>query len=112
VAERIWTNRAVAVGLLVATGPVVALFGVPFLVLSFVAEEATHPQVPSSLAVAFVVAWLSWSWMVPRWRLSTYARVCDLDGLLRKASRPPRYGRASTGGEAEVLGRRRGERFG
>jgi len=38
------------------------------------------------LAGAFVLGWLSWSLLVPRWRLWAYERVSDIEELKRQAA--------------------------
>lgn len=68
------------VGLVWVNGPVAAcLFGVPLATWSVFPN---HPGVMfAACAVGLGLAWLAWSYNVPRWRLWAYARADDLGRL-------------------------------
>lgn len=87
--------KAIGAGLLWINLPVLAIiFGAsaaPVLVMYRPDDaDALDPDsvvwlVMSGLAVGFVLAWLWWSVMVPRWRLWAYERVDDIAKLKRVA---------------------------
>jgi hypothetical protein len=89
--------KAIGAGLLWINLPVLVIICgapiVPALVLVMYRPDdaaALDPDsvvwlVVSGLAAGFVIAWLWWSVMVPRWRLWAYERVDDIAKLKRVA---------------------------
>jgi hypothetical protein len=83
--------KAIGAGLLWVNLPVIAIIcgasAVPALVMYRPDDaHALYPDsvvwlVVSGLAAGFVIAWLWWSVMVPRWRLWAYERVDDIATL-------------------------------
>ncbi|WGM38859.1 hypothetical protein [Caulobacter sp. NIBR1757] len=80
-------DKAVSRGVLVVNGSVMlVMFGLPSLVYAAVLLLGVDSSSAATVAVlAFMVcwplAWLTWSLLVPRWRLWAYSRVEDIDEL-------------------------------
>lgn len=83
---RMAPGRAAALGLLFVNGPAaVFLLGLPALVNSLYPDQ---PVVGAGSAlVGFVLAWLTWAFTAPRWRLWAHARVDDLRELQLQAQK-------------------------
>ena len=79
-------GRAVAYGLLVVNGPVLALL-LGGLWLGANMSDGSTPGSIAGFAVGFVVAWLWWSLAVPRWRIWALARGADPERLQVLAQR-------------------------
>ncbi len=77
-------RRAIVLGHLAVTLPIVVLFALAYLLDRRVATPASFAAIP----VAFLVAWLYWSLAVPRWRLWALANVVDApcESLLARAA--------------------------
>lgn len=80
-------SEAVSRGVLSVNGSVMlVMFGLPALVfgsgrlVGFDASSAGNAAAVAFLA-SWPLAWLSWSLLVPRWRVWAYERVEDLDEL-------------------------------
>jgi hypothetical protein len=75
----------------VVNGPVLLVMGGP-AVVSFAVGGLLHLSHETQIAFAGIVfavcwplAWLTWSFLTPRWRLWAYERVDDIDELKRLA---------------------------
>jgi hypothetical protein len=83
-------DRAVTIGLLWVNGPVFLLMVGP--IVGFLAVDRAG-LVPPQLqwrgiclfGAGWLLAWLWWSFTVPKWRLWAYARVLDIVELKRSA---------------------------
>jgi hypothetical protein len=80
-------EQAVSRGVLTVNGSVMAvMFGIPALVFGLALLLGLDRDLAGGLAGLILVvclpsAWLTWSLLVPRWRLWAYERVDDLDEL-------------------------------
>jgi hypothetical protein len=83
-------SRAINLGLLWVNGPVALLLFGPLFVFAgmigngVVAREQNWVGLPVFLG-GFVLAWLWWSFTIPRWRLWAYERVDDISRLRAEA---------------------------
>lgn len=83
-------KQAIWRGLLIVNGPVFVLLvgplGIFSLLIKFEAISRTYNWVGVAVFPAsFVLAWLWWSFSVPRWRLWAYERVEDIANLKEQA---------------------------
>ncbi len=83
-------GKAIWRGLLVVNGPVFALLVGPLALFALLVENHWVARQYNWIGVAlfpagFVLAWLWWSFAVPRWRLWAYERVADIAALKRDA---------------------------
>jgi len=88
---KITAAKAASQGNLTVNGAVMAvMFGIPALALAitlnlgFIAETAILVAGLAFLA-SWPLAWLTWSFLVVRWRVWAYERVDDLDELKMQA---------------------------
>ncbi len=79
--------KAVSRGVIVVNGSVMlVMFGIPTLaygtaLLFGVDSSAAVAVAVLAFAACWPLAWLTWSLLVPRWRLWAYSRVEELDEL-------------------------------
>jgi hypothetical protein len=78
--------RAIVIGLLWVNGPVLALLIAPFVIMGAGNSYGFIPRAQNWIilplfAGGFVLAWLWWSLMIPKWRLWAYERVTDIPRL-------------------------------
>lgn len=83
-------SKAIWRGLFLVNGPVLALLVAPMATFGLLVENGTIARDYNWFGVAlfpasFVLAWLWWSFAVPRWRLWAYERVADIASLKRNA---------------------------
>ena len=83
-------RKAILRGLLLVNGPVFVLLVGPLAVFSVLVEYEVVPRAYNWAGLAvfpagFVLAWLWWSFSVPRWRLWAYERVEDVAALKEQA---------------------------
>ena len=87
-------DAAIRRGLLYVNGPVALLLFVPMLLSLALFDRMTRAFGSDTYAfiafciaflVGFVLAWLWWSYSVPRWRLWAYERVRDIPALKVRA---------------------------
>jgi 8-oxo-dGTP diphosphatase len=77
-------GRAVTVGRAVVNGPVfLLLFGPGLAAWKFM--PGSGPWILGAFAAGFVLAWLWWSFSVPRWRVWAYQHVSDISELKQAA---------------------------
>jgi hypothetical protein len=83
-------SQAIRRGLLVVNGPVFALLVGPLALFAalvewrFISKQFNWVGLPVFLA-SFILAWLWWSFSVPRWRLWAFERVEDIATLKHRA---------------------------
>jgi hypothetical protein len=83
-------SRAIRVGLLRVNGPVFVLLVGPLGIFALAVKQGVVSRhwnwvgLPVFLC-SFVLAWLWWSYAVPRWRLWAYERVSDIAALKERA---------------------------
>lgn len=83
-------KQAIRRGLLVVNGPVLLLLVGPLSVFAWLIEHRIVSRdynwvgLPVFIA-GFVLAWLWWSFSVPRWRIWAYERVDDIRTLKEEA---------------------------
>lgn len=88
--ERTTIKRAIRRGLLVVNGPVLLLLLGPLGVFAFLIEQRIVSRDYNWVGLVvflagFALAWLWWSYAVPRWRLWAYERVDDTSALKEEA---------------------------
>lgn len=70
---------AILIGHLVITLPILLVFGIPFLLI--VIFFRWYPLGCIALPISFVVGWLWWAYLVPRWRMWALKRGADAHDL-------------------------------
>lgn len=90
VTERTTVKQAILRGLLVVNGQVFLLLVGPLGVFSLLIKYRIVSRDYNWVGLVvflggFVLAWLWWSYMVPRWRIWAYERVDDIRTLKEKA---------------------------
>jgi len=83
-------GKAIWRGLLLVNGPVFVLLVGPLATFALLVETGVVARDYNWIGIAlfpagFVLAWLWWSFAVPRWRLWAYERVADIGELKRQA---------------------------
>jgi MFS family permease len=90
VSSSISVGRAIAVGLLVVNGPVMAFLLGPLVVFAILIDRAVISRDYNWVGLVvfvggFIIAWTWWSVSVPRWRVWAYERVSDIPRLKEMA---------------------------
>lgn len=84
--NEITVNEAIKTGNVRVNGPVFLLIFAPVLLSIFLPKYiATNSFVGISLVVCIALAWLWWSWMLPKWRLWAFENVDDIEHLIDRA---------------------------
>lgn len=83
-------SKAIWCGLLLVNGPVFVLLVGPLAMFALLVESGTIARDYNWVGIAlfpasFGLAWLWWSFAVPRWRLWAYERVADISALKQDA---------------------------
>ncbi len=89
-AKNLSVSKAIAAGLLAVNGPVLVLLLGPLALFAYAQKYGL--LLPSQIWIAlvvvvagFVLAWLWWSFTIPKWRLWAYERVTDIIALKNAA---------------------------
>lgn len=84
--EYITVDNAIKKGFLFVNLPVFFCFTVPIIIGISLPENIDSNSIMGySLIPAFILAWLWWSWSLPKWRLWAVSKVDDVEFLLQKA---------------------------
>jgi hypothetical protein len=86
--------QAVASGHLLTTTMALAVMPAPIVIVALAGEAGYFDALPGlvQLAIAIIAlmagglaSWLTWAWLITRWRLWAYRRVSDIAALKRSA---------------------------